>query len=36
MTMDYQNRFEPISIQTAPLNKLPWQWAATDWPWERM
>lgn len=36
MTMDYQNRFEPISFQTAPLNKLPWQWAATDWPWERM
>lgn len=32
---EFQNKFDPISLQTAPLNKLPWQWAATDWPWER-
>lgn len=35
MVADYQERFEPISMQTAPLNKLPWQWAATNWPWEK-
>lgn len=35
MVTEYQERFDPISLQTAPLNKLPWQWAATNWPWEK-
>jgi spore coat protein JB len=35
LTEEYEKQFRPIGLGSAPLDRLPWLWAATDWPWEK-
>ncbi|MDD3392274.1 MAG: spore coat protein CotJB [Bacilli bacterium] len=34
LTKEYENKYGPLSLNSEFLNKYPWQWINTPWPWD--
>ena len=34
LTIEYSNKYEPLTLSGNGLNEIPWSWEESPWPWE--